>query len=255
MVSSPDIEKIIDGLHKDIADTDVELYYSQMIGRYSFLLHKLCEILPSRGTVIEAGASPGLFTELMRRAGHDVIALDIYPELHFEKIINKRKINLFREMKIPVIKTDIAAKPFPVKENSADLVMMNETIEHFTTPPLPCIKEIARVLKPGGTFVMTTPNVASMSNRFRFLTGKNIYTDINVLHNVSPHKLHNREYTMSELESLVTQAGLTTREKLFLNLGGMPLPPAKDAMRKIYYAATNLIPSGKSNLYISATKK
>ncbi len=62
-------------------------------------------------------------------------------------------------------------KPLPYESASFDLVVLSEVIEHLESF-LPIIREIGRVLRPGGHFVMSTPNVARLHSRFRFfLTG------------------------------------------------------------------------------------
>ena len=45
----------------------------------------------------------------------------------------------------------------PFKDNTFDLVHCAEVLEHLESPDL-AIEEIRRVLKPGGHFILTTPN-------------------------------------------------------------------------------------------------
>jgi 2-polyprenyl-3-methyl-5-hydroxy-6-metoxy-1,4-benzoquinol methylase len=49
--------------------------------------------------------------------------------------------------------------PFP--DDHFDAVIFTEAIEHFETPA-PALAEIARVLKPGGMALVTTPNCGSL---------------------------------------------------------------------------------------------
>lgn len=245
-------EKIMNELLREVAGAEHEIYLAQMWGRYLFLMERLEAAAPAGGRVLDVGAAPGLFTELMRRAGYDAAGLDLYPEKRFPPARGARDTNLFLEMKIPVIKSDAAREPFPLPGGAFDAVMMNETIEHLTGSPLPCLLEIRRVLKPGGRLFLTTPNVASLLNRLRFLAGRNIHTPIEVLLNVEPYKLHNREYTMADLLDLLGRAGLKVVEKRHLNLGGRPGAPSLELARRLYYAATALWPPGRSNLYAAA---
>jgi hypothetical protein len=129
---------------------------------------------------------------------------------------------------------------------------MNETIEHLKGSPLPCLEQIRVALKPSGLLFLTTPNVASMSNRSRLLSGRNIYTSIKVLVNVPAYKLHNREYTLGDLVELLELAGFKVIDKKWLNLGGARRSAGGELARKIYYSATALMPSCRSNLYICA---
>lgn len=58
----------------------------------------------------------------------------------------------------------------PFKNNSFDLVISSEVIEHVYDTDY-FLKELNRVLKPNGTLVLTTPNLASLINRVRLLFG------------------------------------------------------------------------------------
>ena len=53
------------------------------------------------------------------------------------------------------------AEQLPFADATFDVVVMSEVIEHLLQPEL-AVWEIARVLKPGGTFVMTTNNASEM---------------------------------------------------------------------------------------------
>jgi SAM-dependent methyltransferase len=50
-----------------------------------------------------------------------------------------------------------AGEHLPFRNHSVDLVILVEVIEHLPEPAL-TLREIARVLRPGGRLVMTTPN-------------------------------------------------------------------------------------------------
>ena len=58
----------------------------------------------------------------------------------------------------------------PFEDASMDLVVMGEVIEHLFDPDR-ALEEIRRVLAPGGTLILTTPNLASWSNRLLLLFG------------------------------------------------------------------------------------
>lgn len=62
------------------------------------------------------------------------------------------------------IEADIQAIPFP--DNYFDTVISCETIEHVPNPPL-AVKELVRVLKPGGKLFLTTPNYLNLFGIYR----------------------------------------------------------------------------------------
>jgi ubiquinone/menaquinone biosynthesis C-methylase UbiE len=75
-------------------------------------------------------------------------------------------------MKIPgqrVEIVDLNRDPLPFSDNQFALVTCIETIEHLENFR-ELIREIYRVLQPGGLAVFSTPNILNLRSRWRFLT-------------------------------------------------------------------------------------
>jgi hypothetical protein len=60
------------------------------------------------------------------------------------------------------------------------------------------------VLRPGGTVIVTTPNVARLENVARLIAGENLYDPYS---GYGAYGRHNREYTLAELRQLLEHAG------------------------------------------------
>jgi SAM-dependent methyltransferase len=67
-----------------------------------------------------------------------------------------------------VSQLDLNAQPLPYPDESFDLVTCSEVLEHVENFRA-VLREIRRVLKPGGLMVITTPNVLNMKSRLRYL--------------------------------------------------------------------------------------
>jgi glycosyltransferase involved in cell wall biosynthesis/SAM-dependent methyltransferase len=100
---------------------------------------------------------------------------------------------------------------FPYADESFDTVLCCELLEHLTADPMHMMSEIHRVLKPGGTLLITTPNAASF---------RAIHAIVNGYHPgffpayILPRKpgeeaeaRHNREYTAREVHMLFWESG------------------------------------------------
>jgi SAM-dependent methyltransferase len=93
---------------------------------------------------------------------------------------------------------------FPYAAGEFDLVVFAEIIEHLLNDPCKVLREIKRVLKPNGTLILTTPNVARLENVTRLISGANIYDPYS---GYGPYGRHNREYNRDELIQLLRFEG------------------------------------------------
>jgi len=106
---------------------------------------------------------------------------------------------------------NIETSRFPFDSASFDMVLFCEIIEHLLMDPAGVLREIRRVLKPGGHLILTTPNVARLENVARLLSGSNVYDPYS---GYGPYGRHNREYNMHELSLLLSATGFRV-ERMF----------------------------------------
>jgi DNA-binding response OmpR family regulator/2-polyprenyl-3-methyl-5-hydroxy-6-metoxy-1,4-benzoquinol methylase len=93
----------------------------------------------------------------------------------------------------------------PFDNNRFDMVFAGEIIEHIIDTQK-FLLEVKRVLKPGGTFILTTPNMARLIDRIRFLFGK-------APKHASPlNILHIRPFTFDSLKVVLKDAGFTINQ-------------------------------------------
>lgn len=103
---------------------------------------------------------------------------------------------------------NIEADSFPYEDDTFDVVLFCEIIEHLLSDPVHALIEIRRVMKPGGILVLTTPNVARLDNVRKIIAGENVYDPYS---GYGPYGRHNREYTPQDLFSLLTANGFNVR--------------------------------------------
>ena len=115
---------------------------------------EVADALP-RGRALDVPCGPGLASEALRRMGFQVTAADLD-----EQAFAASSGIAFERLDLDL--------PLPFADASFELVHCGDGIEHLENP-LRALRELARVLAPGGTLVLTTPNYASLERRLRFL--------------------------------------------------------------------------------------
>ena len=68
--------------------------------------------------------------------------------------------------KVDVVNLDLEPLPYP--DETFDLITFTEVIEHVENHRA-VLRDIQRVLKPGGLVLITTPNILNLKSRLRFL--------------------------------------------------------------------------------------
>lgn len=145
--------------------------------------------------------------------GDDPAAYPLQP-LYKQRQISLQFVDLF-EMFGPT-RTATHALPFPAA--SFDSVLCWGTMEHFNFNPTKFVRELLRVLRPGGKVYINVPNKASFQNLVALISGRFELEHIDAYYQfedyVSNGKkafygFHWREYTGPELARLFARAGFS----------------------------------------------
>lgn len=121
------------------------------------VLAKIREISPAiHGKYLDIGAGHGNLIRLLS------------DEFNLEPTACDYTSELMRVPGIVVDVVDLNTDALPYDDASFDLITCTEVIEHVEHYRR-TFREIFRILKPGGTFIVTTPNVLNLRSRIRYL--------------------------------------------------------------------------------------
>jgi SAM-dependent methyltransferase len=163
---------------------------------------------------------------------------------------------------IPSVAIDLnqkASLPFP--DASFDCIHAGEVIEHLFSPDL-LLMEIARLLKPSGFAIVTTPNLASWRNRIALLLGwqpfeSEVSTVFIVGNPRAPRAImsgHIRLFTVKALQELVDQYGLAI-DRMVGFPSGIPNSFFTRLMAVVDYFIQKLFPTMCDSIMIRVSKK
>jgi SAM-dependent methyltransferase len=145
---------------------------------------------------------------------------------------------------------NIESDTFPYADESFDVVVFSELIEHLGVNPVRALAEIHRVLRPGGIVVVTTPNSLSLGRFADFLrAGSAMEERYSPLFGYGAR--HNREYHPRELRELLEGTGFVIEELATRDLIAPPRdePPRNPWRQRLRVAAAALgLASGRSDL-------
>ena len=105
-------------------------------------------------TVIDFPAGNGVTTEILRKIGAIPKPMDLFPEY-------------FKLENLECLRANIN-ESLPIENSSVDALICQEGIEHFSDQHK-AIREFNRVLKTGGTLLITTPNYSNLQSKWSYL--------------------------------------------------------------------------------------
>lgn len=128
--------------------------------RYDLVADAVRRHLPPGGLVLDVGCGSALVAD--RIADMDASYVGVDYGGHHSEYAAKRLRSAGYRLRSTIGRCDGERLPFP--DGVFDVVVMSEVIEHLMQPEL-ATWEVARVLRPGGVFIMTTNNASEMPLR------------------------------------------------------------------------------------------
>ncbi|HYV62680.1 MAG TPA: glycosyltransferase [Bryobacteraceae bacterium] len=175
-------------------------------------LERTLALTPSGGPqdrILEMGAYLQITPALKTRLGYGEVRGCYYGpkgQTHHRSVTSENG----EDFRCEVDLFDAEKDRFPHEDGYFSTVLCCELIEHLPSDPMHMMCEINRVLKPDGTLVLTTPNIASARAVSAILQG---YHPMLFPAYIRPNKTgetearHNREYSPREVKDLLENSG------------------------------------------------
>lgn len=182
-------------------------YQAAYQARYRTTLRLVDSALGGRGTILDVAAAQGNFSLGLAERGYDVTWNDLRNELmDYVKLKHERGQLSFAPGNVLDLKL----------EGQFDLVLATEVIEHVAHPDH-FLAKLARLAKPDGHIVITTPNGACFGNKlpkFSDCPDPSVFESYQFQPNSDGHifLLH-----PEEIEGFAQRSGLRIRELILLS--------------------------------------
>ncbi len=189
---------------------------------HSFLTRRqrVCELAADGkgGRALDVGCGPGIMAEHLTERGFEFYGVDISREMihQAEAKYGGQKMCHFSTGRVEKL-------DFP--DSYFDIVICMGLVEYIEDD-VAAIKEVCRVLKPGGELIVTLPNRLSPYRIWsRVFFNKKILDLIKrkILRKKAPTLFH-REYREDAYKGLLTAHGLEIMDTVYYNFNIMPFP-------------------------------
>ena len=154
------------------------------------------------------------------------------------------------KLEVDYMAVDLETMPLPVKDTTYDSILCSEVLEHLDSDPMYMLAELNRVLKMGGSLILTTPNVCSTQGLWKILRGHEPYFYMQYHKDGSRYR-HNYEYSKRTLKTVLEAAGFQVTiwtENTFEK-------PVLEDLERLKIAGYELDPSEMGdNLFVIAKK-
>jgi len=155
--------------------------------------------------LLDLGSSNGLFLPIMQAIVpfEDINVIDY--GTHGCEVCKLESANQTVSFKRHYLNLEKDKLPF--EDNSVDVILFFEVLEHFTFDAMHVLLEINRILKADGFLFMSTPNLNSGRSFLSMLRGDNpnLFTAYKPEEQI--YARHNREYSINEVKLLFENSG------------------------------------------------
>ncbi|MGF7236303.1 MAG: class I SAM-dependent methyltransferase [Frankia sp.] len=219
-VIAANLEQFADGA--DVARYLATPYHARRVAAGVELLLATLGRRSDRPVVADLGAGSATAARLLRESGVQAVMVDLADladRTAAADFANRTAAAASADGSsgsVPLVRADLT-RPLPFRTGSLDGIFAGEVVEHLFDP-VSFLTECRRVLAPGGSIVVTTPNLAALTDRIRFLAGHSP-RQVDVLH---PYLcLHIRPFTYRSLARTLGAGGFvpTGLRSNYLQLG------------------------------------
>ena len=153
----------------------------------------LLRLVPSGSTVLDLGCSTGYMGSELRRSNCEVYGVDANP-----LAVEAARSQGYADVRVFDLNH---GEGVPFGDRQFDVILAADVLEHLLSPE-EMLRRLHAILAPGGTLLVSLPNVAHVSVRLALLRGRFDYRDVGIM-----DRTHLHFYTFSSARSMLEGTG------------------------------------------------
>ncbi|MEL4304534.1 class I SAM-dependent methyltransferase [Methanococcoides sp. LMO-2] len=155
-------------------------------GTHSLIISEI----PDAGNILDVGCNEGYIGSVFQKSKNCFYGIDFDPQ----------SLILAQKQYCKIILADLNTsdiEKLSLDDNFFDVIIFGDILEHLMDP-LDTLNRFKRYLKPDGKIIVSLPNIANFSIRFKLLFGSFDYTETGIL-----DRTHLHFYTIKSAMKLV----------------------------------------------------
>ena len=173
-----------------VSKYDIELSGEEDVTSHGLML----ELVGANKRVLDVGCSTGYLAKALGEHANTVSGIE-YDQASADKARPFLQDLVVGDLEDPGIYDTFADASF-------DVIVFGDVLEHLRDP-LPVLRRARRLLSPGGSVVISVPNIAHGDVRLALLSGRFDYRDTGLL-----DETHVRFFTRANLDRFLREAGM-----------------------------------------------
>lgn len=183
-------------------------------------------ILESGKSAVDLGGGISWLALMLKELGLQVTMIDDFRGgggVNSDARATELLIEQFRSRGLAVHEQDLLSVDLPLADASVDAVLSLHSLEHWHHSPRRLFREIQRVLKDGGFFLLGAPNAVNLRKRLSVLVGGTNHTPLRewYLAGDPEYRGHVREPVVRELQQLLEWNGFEVTDTIGRNFLGL----------------------------------
>jgi SAM-dependent methyltransferase len=200
-------------------------------------------------SVLDIGGGYSPFAVLLAEHGARVTVLDDFEHPYFSEHDQHRAI--VAGAGVELIRRDaVSGEALPFEDASFEAVTSFDSMEHWHHSPRRLFHDVLRVLTPAGRFVLGVPNAVNLRKRLTVPIGRSNWAHFEDWYDEPVFFGHVREPTVSDLERIARDLGLSSWRVLGRNWLGYRGSRKAQLAARLIDAPLRLRPSFCANLYL-----
>lgn len=226
------------------------------LSRFTFETDLVRRRLPRGSTVCDIGAGWGVLALSLAAAGMKVTLLDDFGDSGFHQPVAVAVRELWDRYGLEIVNRDPGQVGLGFASRSLDAITTFDCIEHWHRSPKRMLHDAMDALKPGGLFVIGTPNSANLRKRLTAVLGQTAWSAMDDWYEKEVFRGHVREPNLDDLRYIGRDIGLEKVEMIGRNFAGTApgRPLWIRAATPVFDHLLRLRPSLCSNIYLLGRK-